>query len=238
MKIKQLASALVASLVLAGIAALPVSANAQTNRHQVTRKEIKKRIVHKVVKRENQQQKVLRQRNERLRTEAQQRQNRLNAAKRAASNAQNRANAWHKKAVQNAHKHTTIVKYTAPRTTVRYVPRTVYRTVPRTTFRYVTGPKPHWYPTTPPNEWSGIASLFGGQSILSLLAGDQTLNFTGNSGALYPVTVYEVDRRSTNRAHRLRAAYFERPFFYRNGHRYERIVVTQGGRRYYRFVRR
>lgn len=87
------------------------------------------------------------------------------------------------------------------------------------------------------NEWKSIATVAGAVGIIGALNHDSTLTFAGTAGALYSLSRYEADRRSSNRLYRLRAAYFSRPYFYRNGHRYNRIIVIRHGHRYYRFVR-
>ena len=88
------------------------------------------------------------------------------------------------------------------------------------------------------NEWRNIATGSGGGGLLSILLHDATLNFSGSSGARYPLNKYEQDRRSDRREDRLRAEYFNRPYFYRDGVRYERRLVNRDGQRYYQFARR
>ena len=87
------------------------------------------------------------------------------------------------------------------------------------------------------NEWRNIAIGAGGIGVLGLLQHDNTLAFLGAAGALYSLNRYEQDRRSENRIDRLRAEYFSRPYFYRDGVRYDRRTVTRNGRRYYQFER-
>ncbi len=70
------------------------------------------------------------------------------------------------------------------------------------------------------------------------LESDPTLYFSGTYGDLYPYDELEVDLHSGNREHRLRGAYFSRPYFWRNGQRFDRVTVDRDGRHYYRFVRR
>ena len=88
------------------------------------------------------------------------------------------------------------------------------------------------------NEWRNIAAGAGALGVLGLLSGDSTLGFLGAAGTLYSLNRYEQDRRSENRTDRLRAEYFSRPYFYRDGVRYERRLVDRDGRRYYQFERR
>lgn len=87
------------------------------------------------------------------------------------------------------------------------------------------------------NEWRNIAIGAGALSILGLLRKDNTLFFLGAAGALYSLDRYEKDRKSQSRLNRTRAAYFNKTYFYRDGKRYERRLVTKNGKRYYQFVR-
>jgi len=87
------------------------------------------------------------------------------------------------------------------------------------------------------NEWRNIAIGAGALGALGFLTGDNFLGFTGTAGALYSLNRYDQDRRSENREDRVRAAYFARPYFYRDGVRYDRKLVRRNGERYYQFVR-
>ena len=87
------------------------------------------------------------------------------------------------------------------------------------------------------NEWRNIAIGAGAIGALGFLTHDNFLGFAGTAGALYSLNRYEQDRRSENREERIRAAYFNHPYFYRDGVRYERRLVRRGGERYYQFVR-
>jgi hypothetical protein len=87
------------------------------------------------------------------------------------------------------------------------------------------------------NEWRNIAIASGALSILGLLNDDKTLFFAGAAGALYSAYRYEQDRKSQSRLARTRAAYFSRPYFVRNGVRYNRKTVWKNGKKYYQFVR-
>lgn len=87
------------------------------------------------------------------------------------------------------------------------------------------------------NEWRNIAIGAGALGLLGLLNHDNTLTFAGAAGALYSLNRYEQDRRSQNREDRLRAEYFSRPYFYRDGVRYDREIVHRHGHDYYRFHR-
>ena len=87
------------------------------------------------------------------------------------------------------------------------------------------------------DDWKQIAAIAGLVAVIGLIEHDNTLVFVGAAGALYSLDRYNHDRHSHNRADRLRALYFSKPYFYRNGHRYHRILVTSHRKRYYRFVR-
>lgn len=87
------------------------------------------------------------------------------------------------------------------------------------------------------NEWRNLAIAGGIVSLIGLLEKDSTLTFAGAAGALYSLHRYEQDRKSQNRLNRARAYYFSQPSFYRNGHRYDRRIVTRNGQRYYQFCR-
>ncbi|CAN5663148.1 hypothetical protein BH11ARM2_BH11ARM2_00010 [soil metagenome] len=88
------------------------------------------------------------------------------------------------------------------------------------------------------NDWRNIAIASGFLGVIGLLEKDNYLAFTGLTGALYSLDRYDNDRRSGNRLDRARAAYFARPYFYRNNVRYERVIIVRGGHRYYQFCRR
>ncbi|HZO91950.1 MAG TPA: hypothetical protein VFB38_26775 [Chthonomonadaceae bacterium] len=87
------------------------------------------------------------------------------------------------------------------------------------------------------NQWRNIAIGAGALGVLGLLKHDSTLTFLGTAGALYSLNRYEHDRKSQSSIDRARAAYFSRPYFYRNGHRYTRKTVWRNGHKYYQFVR-
>lgn len=86
------------------------------------------------------------------------------------------------------------------------------------------------------NEWRNIALLSGAVGILGLLKHDNTLMFVGAAGALYSLDRYEKDRKSQSKIDRLRASYFSRDYFVRDGRRYDRQLVRRNGERYYQFV--
>lgn len=88
------------------------------------------------------------------------------------------------------------------------------------------------------NEWRNIAIASGAVAVLGLLNKDNRLVFAGTAGTLYSLYRYEQDRKSQRTVDRLRAQYFSRPYFYRNGVRYERRLVTKNGQKYYQFVRK
>jgi len=87
------------------------------------------------------------------------------------------------------------------------------------------------------NEWRNIAIGSGAVGLLGLLKHDNTLTFAGAGGALYSLNRYEQDRKSQSKIDHARAAYFSKPYFYRDGKRYVRKSVTRNGKKYYRFVR-
>jgi hypothetical protein len=80
-----------------------------------------------------------------------------------------------------------------------------------------------------------IAQLSGAVAYLGALESDDTLFFAGSAGALYSLYRYDEDRNSDNPEFRLRADYFSRPYFYRNGRRFNRVIVSRHGERYYQF---
>lgn len=87
------------------------------------------------------------------------------------------------------------------------------------------------------DEWRFLISTFGFLTDLNRLERDDTLYFDGDYGSYYPVYEYEQDCRSSNRLARARADFFARTFFIRDGHRFDRRVVTNHGERCYQFVR-
>ena len=87
------------------------------------------------------------------------------------------------------------------------------------------------------NEWRNIALAAGALSIIGLINKDSTLTFAGAAGALYAAHRYEEDRKSQNRMDRTRAMYFSKPYFIRDGRRYERRIVWVKGKKFYRFVK-
>jgi hypothetical protein len=88
------------------------------------------------------------------------------------------------------------------------------------------------------NEWRNIAYVSGGVALLGLLNKDSRLVFAGAAGTLYSLYRYEQDRKSQSSIDRLRASYFSRPYFVRDGRTYDRRIVSRDGQRYYQFVRR
>ena|SRR5438128_710042 len=88
------------------------------------------------------------------------------------------------------------------------------------------------------NQWRNIGIGSAAVGLLGLVKHDNTLAFAGAAGALYSANRYEQDRKSQSKADHARAAYFSKPFFYRNGHKYVRRTVWRHGHKYYQFVRR
>ena len=87
------------------------------------------------------------------------------------------------------------------------------------------------------DEWRNLGIASGAAALLGLLKKDGTITFLGTAGALYSAYRYEEDRKSSNRERRARAQVFSRPYFVRNGVRYDRRVVYKGGKKHYQFVR-
>ncbi len=87
------------------------------------------------------------------------------------------------------------------------------------------------------NEWRNIAYLAGGISVLGLLKNDRTLFFAGAAGALYSAYRYEQDRKSQSKLARTRAAYFSKPYFYRDGKKFVRKTTWKNGKKHYYFAR-
>jgi len=250
MQTKNLIARMAAALAVVFTAALPIAANAQTWRtkelhkkeqhvrqqqhdQKVRRRETRDQFVHnrRVINRETNQQRTLRLNNERLRRQRNE----------AAARANRLRNQNHRPVIVNRRP---IVIDRRPmvinrRPVVVYRPEVIYRTPPPVVYRYeYIDNSPRWYPGTPPNEWRSIANIAGGLPLLELLQQDDRLVFPGDLGALYSFTQFDRDRQSSVPAYRLRAAYFNRPFIYRNGRRYDRVEVIQRGHHYYRFARR
>lgn len=87
------------------------------------------------------------------------------------------------------------------------------------------------------NEWRNIAYVSGGLGILGLLKKDNTLFFAGTAGALYSAYRYEQDRKSQSKLNRTRAAYFSRPYFYRDGKKFVRKTTWKNGKKHYYFAK-
>ncbi len=87
------------------------------------------------------------------------------------------------------------------------------------------------------NEWRNIAYLSGAVLAYGLIKGDDTAAIAGGAGALYSLYRYEEDRKSQSQMKKDRAEYYSRPYYYMNGDRYDRRLVTLSGNQYYQFVR-
>ena len=87
------------------------------------------------------------------------------------------------------------------------------------------------------DDWRDI--FFGGgiDIDLNLMFNDDYVYFDGSYGDLYPVYEYDEDCDSSNLELRARAELFSHPFFYRDGHRFERRTISRNGERYYQFFR-
>lgn len=87
------------------------------------------------------------------------------------------------------------------------------------------------------NQWRNLAIAAGGLGVLGALSHDNTLTFAGAAGALYSLDRYEKDRKSQAADSRARASLFSRPYYYRDGVRYDRHEVVKNGHHYYQFRR-
>lgn len=91
------------------------------------------------------------------------------------------------------------------------------------------------YPAQIPNEFSSIASRFGG---IDTLENDPTIVFSGDSGTLYPFSEYNTDRVKPEKKLKLKCAFFGRPYFWRDGVRYDRkTLVDEKDGRCFQFVK-
>jgi hypothetical protein len=88
------------------------------------------------------------------------------------------------------------------------------------------------------NDWRNLAAVGGLATLFGLLKNDKTIMFAGAAGGLYSLNRYEQDRKSQSQMSRARAAMFSRPYFDRNGKRYERRLITKNGQKYYQFFRK
>ena len=86
------------------------------------------------------------------------------------------------------------------------------------------------YPAAINNDWATI----GGGVVIN---NDPYLTFSGDYGSYYPTASLNIDLGSTDRYRHARALYFQHPYFWRDGVRYDRTTVTRNGTRYYRFSR-
>jgi len=92
------------------------------------------------------------------------------------------------------------------------------------------------YPAIMTNEWSNIALLFGGIAVAGALTDDPRLFFAGSVGAFYALGSFNADQYGNGTA-RMRWAYFNRPYFWRAGVRFDRVSVNVGGHAGYEFRR-
>ena len=91
------------------------------------------------------------------------------------------------------------------------------------------------FPAQIPNDFNSIVGRFGG---VDTLENDPTLVFSGDSGEMYPVVEYNTDRVKPDKKFKLKSAFFGRPYFYRDGSRYDRkITVDDKGQRCFQFVK-
>ena len=69
------------------------------------------------------------------------------------------------------------------------------------------------------------------------LNSDPYVYVSGSYGSLYPTASLNIDLGSTDTNRHARALYFQHPYFWRDGVRYDRTTVTRKGTQYYRFAR-
>ena len=60
----------------------------------------------------------------------------------------------------------------------------------------------------------------------------------GAAGGLYSLNRYEQDRKSQSKMAQERASFYSRPYYYKNGQRFDRRTVTRNGQRFYQYVKR
>ena len=87
------------------------------------------------------------------------------------------------------------------------------------------------------NEWRNIGIGSAALGVAGFATHNNALGFAGLAGAGYSAHRYEQDRKSQSQLDRLRASYFSRPYFVRDGARFDRRLVTKNGTQYYQFVR-
>jgi hypothetical protein len=88
------------------------------------------------------------------------------------------------------------------------------------------------------NDWRNLAILGGAATAFGLLKGNNTIALIGAAGGLYSLNRYEQDRKSQSKTDRERASFYSRPYYYKDGQRYERRTVTRNGERFYQYVRK
>lgn len=87
-------------------------------------------------------------------------------------------------------------------------------------------------------EWQKAAYAGGALALLGQFNKDKTVSYVGAAGALYSLYRMQEDTKSQNKIRRQRAAFYSRPYYYKNGVRYDRKTVRKNGHTYYTFVRR
>lgn len=88
------------------------------------------------------------------------------------------------------------------------------------------------------NDWRNLAILGGAATAFGLLKGNNTITMLGAAGGLYSLNRYEQDRKSQSSMDRERASFYSRPYYYKDGKRFERRTVSRNGERFYQFVRK
>lgn len=86
-------------------------------------------------------------------------------------------------------------------------------------------------------EWQKAAYAGAAVALLGQLNKDKTASYIGAAGALYSLYRYDQDSKSQDKLRRQRAAFYKRSYYYKNGVRYDRKIVTKSGHKYYTFVK-
>ena len=85
--------------------------------------------------------------------------------------------------------------------------------------------------------WDSIGAASSLDPYLGQAYDDPCLVFGGPYGAPYPVASVAIDLNCGVPARELRAHFFDHPYFYRGGARFDRVEVVRGGERAYEFHR-
>jgi hypothetical protein len=85
-------------------------------------------------------------------------------------------------------------------------------------------------------EWQRIAYAGAALALLGQMNKDKTASYIGAAGSLYALHRYDEDSKSQDRIARSRAQFWNRPYFVKDGVRFNRKLVKKNGKRYYTFV--